>query len=126
MATCHSLRVVDDELVGDPLDLKMFEFTGWSFDEGETKKASFSDEEDQSKLTPAVARPPAGMEFDPDQENGTKNPIDLGILKSFDFVSQLRRASVVVRQFGTTGADVYFRPITKTSSRTTLIEDSAS
>ena len=29
MATCHSLKHVHGELVGDPLDLKMFEFTGW-------------------------------------------------------------------------------------------------
>src|SRR5690554_8027376 len=27
MTTCHSLRLVDGELLGDPLDLKMFEFT---------------------------------------------------------------------------------------------------
>ena len=33
MATCHSLRVIGDEMVGDPLDVKMFEFTGWSFEE---------------------------------------------------------------------------------------------
>lgn len=35
MATCHSLRLIDDELLGDPLDVKMFNFTGWSFTEGE-------------------------------------------------------------------------------------------
>ena len=29
MATCHSLNVIDGELVGDPLDLKMFEATNW-------------------------------------------------------------------------------------------------
>jgi hypothetical protein len=34
MATCHSLKLVTDELIGDPLDAKMFEFTGWTFQEG--------------------------------------------------------------------------------------------
>lgn len=29
MATCHSLTVIDGELTGDPLDLKMFEATDW-------------------------------------------------------------------------------------------------
>jgi cation-transporting ATPase 13A2 len=29
MATCHSVKVVHGEMVGDPLDLKMFEFTGF-------------------------------------------------------------------------------------------------
>ena len=29
MATCHSLTKIDGELMGDPLDLKMFEATNW-------------------------------------------------------------------------------------------------
>ena len=45
MATCHSLRSVDGELVGDPLDLKMFEFTGWSFEEGKHNVVEGEDEE---------------------------------------------------------------------------------
>jgi cation-transporting ATPase 13A3/4/5 len=62
MATCHSLRSVDNELVGDPLDLKMFEFTGWSFEEGEQKSG---DDEDENKgIGPSIARPPPGQEFD--------------------------------------------------------------
>lgn len=66
MATCHSLRMVDDELVGDPLDLKMFEYTGWSFDEG-GQSSGASEDEGHHKLSPSVARPPAGMEYDIDE-----------------------------------------------------------
>ena len=29
MATCHSLKSIHGQLVGDPMDLKMFEFTHW-------------------------------------------------------------------------------------------------
>lgn len=29
MAACHSLTKIDGELSGDPLDLKMFNATGW-------------------------------------------------------------------------------------------------
>jgi cation-transporting ATPase 13A3/4/5 len=29
MATCHSLTLIDGELTGDPLDMKMFEATQW-------------------------------------------------------------------------------------------------
>ena len=36
-------------------------------------------------------------------------PIELGILKSFEFVSQLRRASVIVRQSGSPSADIYVK-----------------
>lgn len=32
MATCHSLTKIDGQLSGDPLDLKMFEATGWVSD----------------------------------------------------------------------------------------------
>ena len=67
MATCHSLRIVDGEAVGDPLDLKMFEFTGWSFDEGNLGGGS-ADDEEQGNLHPSVARPPPGAKR---QANGT-------------------------------------------------------
>jgi cation-transporting ATPase 13A3/4/5 len=60
MATCHSLRSVDNNLVGDPLDLKMFEFTRWSFEEG-NQGGGNNDEEEQGTLHPSVARPPQGM-----------------------------------------------------------------
>jgi cation-transporting P-type ATPase 13A2 len=62
MATCHSLRVLD-ELVGDPLDLKMFEFTGWSLEEGEQKKSTNGDE-GQNGLSPSIVRPPTGISCD--------------------------------------------------------------
>ncbi|KAJ9662965.1 hypothetical protein H2201_005842 [Coniosporium apollinis] len=111
MATCHSLRVVDGELLGDPLDVKMFQFTGWNFEEGEQRSGSLDDDEQQRKLSPAVARPPPGLEYDIDDGEDTANrrPIELGVLKSFEFVSQLRRASVVVRQFGSPSGAVYVK-----------------
>lgn len=62
MATCHSLRTVDGEPVGDPLDLKMFEFTGWSFEEGNLGGGNPNDEE-QGNLHPSIARPPAGARY---------------------------------------------------------------
>ena len=68
MATCHSLRIVDDEPVGDPLDLKMFEFTGWSYEEGNLGGAN-ADDEEQGNLHPSVARPPAGVK---NQANGVE------------------------------------------------------
>lgn len=34
---------------------------------------------------------------------------ELGILKSFEFVSQLRRASVIVRQFGQKSGDIFVK-----------------
>lgn len=95
MATCHSLRSVDGELVGDPLDQKMFEFTNWTFEEGK-QSAGDADDEEQGGLAPSIARPPDGS-------------LQLGVVKSFEFVSQLRRASVIVRHFGAKSADIYVK-----------------
>ena len=109
MATCHSLRMIDDDLVGDPLDVKMFNFTGWSFEEGE-QGIGGGDEEADQKLSPSVARPPPGREYDLDSESETnRKPVELGVLKSFEFVSQLRRASVIVRQFGSKSGSIYVK-----------------
>lgn len=111
MATCHSLRVIDDELVGDPLDVKMFNFTGWSFEEGEHRSTG-GDEEPDHKLSPSVARPPPGTQYGFDENSTTESPpkaVELGVLKTFEFVSQLRRASVVVRQFGSRSGSVYVK-----------------
>ncbi|KAJ2178704.1 hypothetical protein GGH18_005769, partial [Coemansia sp. RSA 530] len=35
LATCHTVKQVDGELVGDPLDIKMFESTGWVLEESD-------------------------------------------------------------------------------------------
>ena len=66
MATCHSLRSVDDELVGDPLDLKMFEFTGWTYEEGHQSGGGDQDDDEQGGLSPSVARPPVAPLYDTD------------------------------------------------------------
>ncbi len=52
LAACHSLTLVEGRLAGDPLDVKMFEATGWSLHE---------EGEDNSKfdaLMPTVVKPP--------------------------------------------------------------------
>lgn len=110
MTTCHSLRLIEDELVGDPLDVKMFNFTGWNFEEGD-QRAPAGEEEFDQKLRPAVARPPAGREYDIDDREDDENrkPVELGVWRSFEFVSQLRRASVIVRQFGARNPQVYVK-----------------
>ena len=110
MATCHSLRLVDDELIGDPLDLKMFQFTAWSFEEGSPRTAHFNGP-GSHQSPPSVARPPPGMEYDIDdtQDNRNPVPVELGVLRAFEFVSHLRRASVIVRQNGDPGVSVFVK-----------------
>ena len=109
MATCHSLRDVDGDILGDPLDVKMFEFTRWSFEEF-AQKMNIDHDNPQNQPT-SIARPPAGMEYGVmSSEASTANmPLELGTLKSFDFVSYLRRSCVVVGESGSLGADIYVK-----------------
>lgn len=125
MATCHSLRVVDDELLGDPLDVKMFQFTGWSYEEGGDPSELSSSMYDA--ITPSVARPPVSTTntINRYDNSSVRNPeisymanADYRFptggdrtrrLAKFRFVSQLRRASVIVRQFGDPGASFFVK-----------------
>ncbi|PUU80551.1 hypothetical protein B9Z19DRAFT_1100233 [Tuber borchii] len=118
MTTCHSLRLVDDELVGDPLDLKMFEFTKWSYQE-EGKKARGADGEANGDhgmatgISPPVVRPPAFqgtlMNGDLYDSAPAGDGLELGVFKSFEFVSHLRRTSVIVKQFRAAGGNIYVK-----------------
>lgn len=53
MVTCHGITIIEGQLVGDPLDLKMFESTGWILEEPDV-----SDTSKFSMLFPTVVRPP--------------------------------------------------------------------
>ena len=55
MAACHSLRHVKGSVIGDPLDVKMFNYTGWTFEENESP-SGYHDEEEQINLSPRVAQ----------------------------------------------------------------------
>ncbi|PLB51778.1 hypothetical protein P170DRAFT_443914 [Aspergillus steynii IBT 23096] len=109
MATCHSLRTIDDELLGDPLDVKMFQFTGWSYQEG----GGHVSEQPGSNVEPviqSIAKPPISATQSRDvRGTHASTPIELGVLRNFEFVSELRRSSVVVRQFGDSGASVFVK-----------------
>lgn len=53
MVTCHSITIMGGELKGDPLDLKMFESTGWQLEE-----ANVSDDTKYDLLFPTTVKPP--------------------------------------------------------------------
>ena len=52
MATCHSLTVISEQLTGDPLDLKMFQSTGWALEE-----PTLDTSEQFDNIAPTVVRP---------------------------------------------------------------------
>lgn len=63
LATCHSLKVIDGHVMGDPLDVKMFQFTNWILEEGRigisaVKSRSTSGGDRPVALVQMIVRPP--------------------------------------------------------------------
>lgn len=67
LATCHSLKKVDGQVIGDPLDVKMFDFTKWSLEEGHVAGTglvkSKTGGDRPAALVQTVVRPPGGVRF---------------------------------------------------------------
>ncbi|CAB3242722.1 unnamed protein product [Arctia plantaginis] len=99
MATCHSLTLLDSELAGDPLDLKMFESTGWVLEEPDVPESS-----NYEILTPTIVKPKKTANIDVDDIH---LPLEVGIVHQYQFVSSLQRASVVTRVLGEDVLRVY-------------------
>ncbi|KAJ8705269.1 hypothetical protein PYW07_011096 [Mythimna separata] len=99
MAACHSLTLLDNELAGDPLDLKMFESTGWVLEEPEVPEHS-----NYEILTPTIVKPRKTANIDVDDIH---LPLEVGIVQQHQFVSSLQRASVVTRVLGEDVLRVY-------------------
>lgn len=68
MSCCHSLRLIDSEVLGDPLDLKMFDFTGFNLYEDQNITVESRD---------------ALYKYE--------------IRREYEFMSTLRRMSVIVK-----------------------------
>jgi len=98
MATCHSLAIVNNDLCGDPLDLKMFQFTDWVLEEVDTaghhlgastivhRKTTTLNGDGKQSLLP----------FSPTSSISTGD--EIGIIKQFTFSSRLQRMSVITRR----------------------------
>jgi cation-transporting ATPase 13A2 len=70
LATCHQLKVVDEEVIGDPLDVKMFQFTKWLIEEGNVAgtglirdRGSREREVRPAALVQTIVRPPGSAQF---------------------------------------------------------------
>lgn len=102
MATCHSLTVIEEELMGDPLDLIMFNATDWELEEPGEDQTRFD------MMVPTVVRPkhqPVSHHASTEQLKGE----DLGIVRQFPFSSSLQRMSVITRQLGARNFVLYVK-----------------
>uniref|UniRef100_A0A670J3P7 Uncharacterized protein n=1 Tax=Podarcis muralis TaxID=64176 RepID=A0A670J3P7_PODMU len=96
MAACHSLTTIGGRLSGDPLDLKMFEATGWILEEPTQEETALHDQIQPTVVRPPDQTPPATSEGTPEDEV----IYEIGILAQFPFSSSLQRMSVVTRTLG--------------------------
>ncbi|XP_072607184.1 polyamine-transporting ATPase 13A2 isoform X14 [Vulpes vulpes] len=100
LATCHALSRLQDTPVGDPMDLKMVESTGWVLEEGPAADSAFGTQ------VLAVMRPP----LQEAQLQGREEPlVPVSILNRFPFSSALQRMNVVVAWPGAAQPEAYVK-----------------
>ena len=104
MASCTAVTYVNGSLVGDPLDVQMFEATGWVLDETDQSK---SEVEGHEQMVIAYTYPKAAA----DQRNNKRAMLSMSsadddnnhgsyksaLIRRFDFSSQLQRMSVICK-----------------------------
>ena len=98
LACCHCLTYVKDKLVGDPIDVKMFEALDWIMKEND----SSSGENNSDPLVLNYIRPKSEEDIairiqdnDENLKEKIKDRYELGIVKRFDFSSKLQRMSTI-------------------------------
>lgn len=109
LAACHAVTLLRGQLVGDPMDIKMLESTGWRLEMMEEE-----DEKDEGQLPAsqqfgmkvlAVVKPPPEEE----QPQDRKLQAPVGILRRFPFSSSLQRMSVLAALPGDAMAHAYVK-----------------
>ncbi|XP_045331766.1 polyamine-transporting ATPase 13A2 isoform X3 [Leopardus geoffroyi] len=100
LATCHALTRLQDTPVGDPMDLKMVESTGWVLEEGPAADSAFGAQ------VLAVMKPPLQ---EPQLQGMEEPPAPVSVLSRFPFSSALQRMDVVVAWPGAAQPEAYVK-----------------
>ncbi|XP_051029705.1 polyamine-transporting ATPase 13A2 isoform X2 [Phodopus roborovskii] len=100
LATCHALSQLRDTPVGDPMDLKMVESTGWVLEEGPA-----ADSAPGTQVLAVMRPPPRG----PQQQGMEEPPEPVSVLCRFPFSSALQRMGVVVAWPGAPQPEAYVK-----------------
>ena len=82
MLTCHSLTLINGTLCGDPLDVKMFESTGWILEEFNNEHSNKYD-----LVAPTIVKPPKNNSFTQNMNEIS----EIGIVQQYQFSSSLQR-----------------------------------
>ena len=114
LACCHCLTYVNGKLVGDPIDVKMFESVDWIMKENENRESN----ENSDPLILDYIRPKTEENMVVRiQGNSNKNILniksryEIGIVRRFDFSSKLQRMSTISKNLN----EDYFKVFCKGS-----------
>ncbi|XP_063997389.1 polyamine-transporting ATPase 13A2 isoform X1 [Pogoniulus pusillus] len=105
LATCHTVALLRAQPVGDPVDLKMMESTGWHLEMLEEEEGDLPALQQFGTKVLAVMKPPPEAE----QPRDRKHQVPVGILRRFPFSSSLQRMSVLAKLPGEAPAHVYVK-----------------
>ncbi|TPX45622.1 hypothetical protein SeMB42_g01692 [Synchytrium endobioticum] len=105
-ALCHSIKMIDGILSGDPLDLQMFQYTGFRLEEvGSSSPSSPRMSTSDGIPVTATIRPPLSVSSlvvqsaaGTGQDLSELYSTEFGVLRLFEFDSALRRAAIVVER----------------------------
>ena len=113
LACCHCLTYVKEKLVGDPIDVRMFESVDWIMKEN----TNTGNENNCNPLVLDYIRPKCEEDITvPFQNNNNveerlKTRYEIGIVKRFDFSSKLQRMTVIGKNLN----ENYFKAFCKGS-----------
>jgi cation-transporting ATPase 13A2 len=103
MATCHSLIKVNDDLLGDSQDLKIFESTGCEYQE--PPEGTIDDIKGIVTISP--------IDSTEEYSRTQVSPYNLGILHIYHFTSKLKRMAVVVKNMQHNSCHFYLKGATE-------------
>ena len=116
LACCHCLTYVKEKLVGDPIDVKMFEALDWIMKENDSSNG----EQNDDPLVLNYIRPKNEEDIEIRLQNNKQNNnirekikerYELGIVKRFDFSSKLQRMTTISKNIN----EDYFKAFCKGS-----------
>ena len=114
LACCHCLTYVNGNLVGDPIDVKMFESLDWILKENDSSNGT----QNADPLVLNYIRPKTEEDIEIRFQNNNENIKDkikeryeLGIVKRFDFSSKLQRMTTISKNIN----ENYFKAFCKGS-----------
>ncbi|XP_067658153.1 polyamine-transporting ATPase 13A3-like isoform X1 [Haliotis asinina] len=104
MATCHSLTIIDGSIMGDPLDLIMFEAIDWVLEEPGEEETRFD------MMVPTIVHPRIRNNLN-STKGDNRQPMgeDIGVVRQFTFSSSLQRMSVITRTLSANNFDLFVK-----------------